>query len=67
MGNFEKDFPENEHCIILHALIHLLGHIWKWGHCRNFHAFASERWVGYLIRYAHAHGVNSFVNNYTPC
>jgi hypothetical protein len=50
-GIYEMEFPVTEHCIYVHLVQHLLLHIYKWNHCRNFHAFTSERWVGYFIRF----------------
>jgi hypothetical protein len=45
--------PETEHAIIIHEIVHICDCVYKWNSPRNYWAFMSERFVGWLTNFIH--------------
>jgi hypothetical protein len=45
--------PETEHAIIIHEFIHICDCIYRWNSPRNYWAFLTERFVGWMINFIH--------------
>jgi hypothetical protein len=45
--------PETEHAIIVHEFVHICDCIYKWNSPRNYWAFVTERFVGWLTNFIH--------------
>jgi hypothetical protein len=45
--------PETEHAIIVHEFIHICDVVYKWNSPRNYWAFMTERFVGWLTNFIH--------------
>jgi hypothetical protein len=45
--------PETEHAIIVHELVHVCDVVYKWNSPRNYWAFMSERFVGWITNFIH--------------
>ena len=41
-------FPETEHAVIIHEIVHMCDHIFRWNKVRNYWCFVTERWAAQL-------------------
>ena len=53
LSRAEEDVPQTECAISMHIIMHLPDSIFRWNAVRNFWAFHSERFVGWLINFIH--------------
>ena len=47
----ERDLPITMMCYVVHSLVHVPAHIFRWNHVRNCWAFFNERFVGWITRF----------------
>jgi hypothetical protein len=51
LTKFERDWPEQSHCIVAHELMHVPDSIYRWNSVRNYWAFHLERYPFSCFRF----------------
>ena len=60
LTKFERDWPEQCHCIVAHEVMHVPDSIYRWNSVRNFWAFHLERYTCFSFRFQLRNSASDF-------